>query len=73
MGGNPPHGDKAGRGDPNKLPFFAAVATREGRPSAIHVDLKRYFAEILTRLVNGWPNSRVDELMPWYWAVSRST
>lgn len=30
-------GDKRGRGAPNKLPFLAAVATREGRPSAIHL------------------------------------
>ena len=30
-------GDKRGRGAPNKLPFLAAVATRDGRPSAIHL------------------------------------
>ena len=27
-----------------------------------------YFSDLLTRLVNGWPNSRIDELMPWHWA-----
>ena len=27
-----------------------------------------YFTDLLTRLVNGWPNSRIDELMPWHWA-----
>jgi hypothetical protein len=32
------------------------------------VDPQRYFAEALTRLVNGWPNSRIDELMPSCWA-----
>lgn len=33
------------------------------------VDPQRYFTDVLTRLVNGWPNSRVDELMPWRWAA----
>jgi hypothetical protein len=32
------------------------------------VDQQRYFTDLLTRLVNGWPNSRLDELMPWCWA-----
>src|SRR5580698_5428875 len=26
-----------------------------------------YFTELLTRLVNGWPQKRIDELMPWHW------
>lgn len=30
-------GGKRGRGSPNKIPFVAAVATREGRPVAIHL------------------------------------
>ena len=34
------------------------------------VDPQRYFADLLTRLVNGWPNSRIDELMPWCWAAA---
>jgi transposase len=29
------------------------------------VDPQRYFTDVLTRLANGWPNSRIDELMPW--------
>ena len=29
---------------------------------------QRYFTDLLTRLVNGWPNDRIDELMPWCWA-----
>jgi hypothetical protein len=24
-----------------------------------------YFTDLLTRLVNGWPKKRIDELMPW--------
>jgi transposase len=27
-----------------------------------------YITELLTRLVNGWPQDRIDELMPWHWA-----
>ena len=30
-----------------------------------------YFTDLLTRLVNGWPQKRVDELMPWNWAPKR--
>ncbi len=36
------------------------------------VDPQRYFAEVLARLVNGWPNSRIDELMPWCWAPTKN-
>lgn len=34
------------------------------------VDPQAYFADVLTRLVNLWPASRLDELMPWAWASS---
>ena len=36
------------------------------------VDPQTYFADVLTRLVNLWPASRLDELMPWAWAAERS-
>lgn len=36
------------------------------------VDPQRYFTEVLTRLVNGWMESRIDELMPWHWAASKT-
>jgi hypothetical protein len=26
---------------------------------------KPYLADILTKLVNGWPMAKVDELLPW--------
>lgn len=32
------------------------------------VDPQRYFTDLLTRLVDGWPNSQIDKLMPWRWA-----
>jgi transposase len=36
------------------------------------VDPQAYFADVLTKLVNLWPESRLDELMPWTWAASRN-
>jgi transposase len=35
------------------------------------VDPETYLADVLTRLVNLWPNNRLDELLPWAWAKSR--
>ena len=37
------------------------------------VDPQAYFTDVLTKLVNLWPASRIDELMPWAWAAERST
>ncbi len=31
------------------------------------IDPQAYLTDILTRLVNLWPNSRIDELLPWNW------
>ena len=33
------------------------------------VDPQTYFTDVLTRLVNLWPASRLDDLMPWNWAA----
>jgi putative transposase len=30
-------------------------------------------ADMLTRLVNRWPQSRIDELMPWHWAPTKTS
>jgi len=35
------------------------------------IDPYTYLADMLTRLVNLWPNNRLDELMPWAWAAAR--
>ena len=37
------------------------------------VDPQAYFADVLTKLVNLWPASRLDEFMPWAWAAERSS
>jgi hypothetical protein len=36
------------------------------------VDPQAYFTDVLTKLVNLWPASRIDELMPWAWTRERS-
>jgi len=37
------------------------------------VDPQRYFTDVLTRLVNGWQQTRLDELMPWHWAPAKNS
>ena len=36
-------------------------------PKLNRINPQAYFADLLTRLVNGWPQKRIDELMPWNW------
>ena len=31
-----------------------------------------YLADLLTRLVDGWPQRRIDEPMPWCWAAANN-
>jgi DNA-binding NarL/FixJ family response regulator len=35
------------------------------------VNPQTYFTDLITRLVNGWPQKRIDELMPWLWVPER--
>ena len=35
------------------------------------IDPQAWLADSLTRLVNLWPNNRLDELLPWTWAAAR--
>ena len=51
---------------------WAAVASLVETCKLNGVDPQRYFTDLLTRLVNGWPNSRIDELMPWHWAPAKA-
>ena len=32
------------------------------------IDPQAYLADILARLVNGWPVQKLDQLLPWAWA-----
>jgi transposase len=47
---------------------WAAVASLIESCKMNSIDPQRYLADLLTRLVNGWPQARLDELMPWHWA-----
>jgi hypothetical protein len=49
---------------------WAAVASLIETCKMNGADPQRYFADLLTRLVDGWPNSRIGDLMPWRWAKS---
>jgi transposase len=33
------------------------------------VNPQTYFIDVLTKLVNNWPNSRLAELLPWAWTA----
>jgi len=37
------------------------------------VNPQAYLTDLLTRLVNGWPQARIDELMPWHWTAAKSS
>ena len=36
------------------------------------VNPQAYLADLLTRLVQGWPQARIDEPMPWMWAAAKA-
>ncbi len=50
---------------------WAAVASLIETCKINSVDPQRYLADLLTRLVNGWLQARIDELMPWRWATAK--
>ena len=52
---------------------WAAIASLVETCKLHGVDPQAYFADVLTKLVNLWPESRLDELLPWAWATSRKT
>jgi transposase len=37
-----------------------------------NVNPQAYLTDVLTRIVNGHPNSRIDELMPWAWKAAQT-
>jgi transposase len=52
---------------------WAAIASLVETCKLHGVDPQAYFVDVLTKLVNLWPESRLDDLMPWAWAASRTT
>jgi hypothetical protein len=40
-----------------------------GETAKLHqIDPRAYLADILAKLVNGWPMQKIEELLPWAWA-----
>lgn len=37
------------------------------------VNPQTWMTDLLTRLVNGWPQDRIDKLMPWCWKPEPET
>jgi len=52
---------------------WATVASLVETCKLNNVEPQRHFNDVLTRLVNGWPESRIDELMPWHWAPTKNS
>ena len=51
---------------------WAAIASLVETCKLYSVDPQAYFTDVLTKLVNLWPVSRLDEIMPWAWAAQHS-
>jgi transposase len=50
---------------------WAAIASLIETCKLHGVDPQAYLADVLMRLVNLWPNERLDELLPWMWDAAR--
>jgi transposase len=51
---------------------WAAIASLVETCKLNSVDPQAYFTDLLGRLVNGWPQTRIDELMPWHWVPAKT-
>jgi hypothetical protein len=52
---------------------WAAVASLIETCKLNGVDPQTYIEDVLTKLVNLWPASRIDDLMPWAWARAQNS
>ena len=52
---------------------WACIASLVETAKLHGVDPQAYLTDVLTKLVNLWPASRLDELMPWAWAKEHAT
>ena len=50
---------------------WAAVASLVETCKLNAVDPQAYLSDVITKIVTGHPNSRIDELLPWAYAVNR--
>jgi len=47
---------------------WACVASLIETAKLNHLNPQAYLADVLTKLVNGWPMKKLDELLPWAWS-----
>jgi transposase len=52
---------------------WACIASLIETAKLCGVEPQAYLTDVLTKLVNLWPASRLDELMPWAWAKDHAT
>ena len=52
---------------------WAAVASLIETCKLNGVDPQAYIEDVLTKLVNLWPASRIDDLMPWAWVRAQNS
>ena len=50
---------------------WAAIASLVETCKLNGVEPQAYFTDLLTRLVSGWPQARIDQLLPWHWATPK--
>ena len=50
---------------------WAILATLVETAKLNSIEPQAWLADVLTRLVNLWPNNRLDELLPWAWIAAR--
>jgi len=52
-------------------PAIGRVSPRLSRPARLNgVNPHAWLNDVLTKLINRWPASRIDELMPWTYATA---
>jgi hypothetical protein len=49
---------------------FAALASLIETCKLNGIEPQAYLADVLVRLVNLWPNNRLDALLPWSWTTT---
>ena len=50
--------------------FWAVLGSLIETCKLQNVEPQAYLTDVLTRLVNLWPNDRLDELLPWAWPAT---
>ena len=53
--------------------FWAVLGSLIETCKLHNVEPQTWLTDVLTRLVNLWPNDRLDELLPWAWAAAATT